>query len=491
MKPPSLARLDLGDSAEAEPGGARQIVVMAINKTEISAVEALDARLHGRLVLPGDVDFEDTTRLWNGSIEKQPALVVRPAGTADVVAAVEFAREEGLAIGVRGGGHNIAGTALADGGLTIDMSSLREVRVDPGARTATVEPGCLLSDVDRATQAYGLATPLGFLSEVGVAGLTLGGGLGYLTRRFGWTVDNLIEVETVTADGAIRRAAKDENEDLFWAIRGAGANLGVVTSFTFRLHEVGPAIYGGLIAWPFERAAEIQEAYRSLTAEAPRELAVWMNLLRAPAAPFVPEEWHGQLVCAMVVCYSGELAGTDEAMEPIRALGGPVIDLLAEQPYCDLQSMLDATEPKGDHYYWKNGFVGEPSDELFLALRGLAADCPIPGAQLGLLHLGGALNERAGDDGAVGNRDAEFVLGVIGAWEPGEARAPEFRDWVSAAWEQLDPYSTGGNYVNFQTADEGEGRIRATYGANFERVEEVKRRYDSGNLFRSNRNIQP
>ena len=450
----------------------------------------LRRRLRGQLLLPGDPDFEAATLIWNGLIERRPVLVVRPADSADVAAAVNFARDRGLPLGVRGGGHNIGGTALADGGLTLDMSLLRRVQVDPGARTATVQPGCLLSDVDRETQQHGLATPLGFISEVGVAGLTLGGGLGYLTRRFGWTVDNLLEVEIVTADGEIRRAAPDENQDLFWAVRGAGANLGVATSFTFRLHEVGPTVYGGLIAWPFDRAEEILDAYRTLTAEAPRELAVWMNLLRAPAAPFVPEPWHGERVCAMVVCYSGELDRVDEVMAPIRALREPVIDLLAEQPYTQVQSYLDPTEPKGDHYYWKTGFARELSDELLATHRALAAECPIPEAQLGVLHLEGALNERSGDDGAVGNRDVRYVVGVLGMWEPGDARGGEFQDWVRQAGERLRPFSTG-NYVNFQTADEGEDRTRATYGSNFERLVEIKRRYDPGNLFRSNRNIRP
>jgi pimeloyl-ACP methyl ester carboxylesterase len=454
-------------------------------------VQALRGRLRGQLLLPADAGFAAATLIWNGLIERTPELVVRPTGTADVVAAVDFARDHGLALGVRGGGHNIGGTALADGGLTIDMSALHGIHVDPRARTATVQPGCLLGDVDRETQLHGLAAPLGFVSEVGVAGLTLGGGLGYLTRRFGWTVDNLLEVEIVTADGKVRRAARDEHEDLFWAVRGAGANLGVVTSFTYRLHEVGPTVYGGLIAWPFERAAEIQDAYRSLTVEAPRELAVWMNLIQAPAAPFVPEEWQGERVCVMLVCYSGELEKTDEVMAPIRALGDPVVDLLGDQPYTQVQSHLDPTEPKGDHYYWKTGFVTGLDDGLLATLRELAAECPIPRAQLGVLHLGGALNERPGDDGAVGNRDVRYVIGALGVWEPGEPRADEYQDWVREAGNQLRPFSTGGNYINFQTADEGDERIRATYGANFERVQEVKRKYDPRNLFRSNRNVRP
>jgi FAD/FMN-containing dehydrogenase len=455
------------------------------------AIDALRERLRGPLLTPGGDGFEEATLLWNGMIDKTPALVVQPTGTADVAAAVDFARDHGLALATRGGGHNLGGTALADGGLTLDMSRLRGVVVDPEARTAIVQAGCLLGDVDRETQLHGLATPLGFISEVGVAGLTLGGGLGYLTRRFGWTVDNLLEVEIVTADGHVRRASRDENPDLFWAIRGAGANFGVVTSFTFRLHQVGPKVYGGLIAWPFDRAEEILATYRTLTAKAPRELAAWLVLFRAPPAPFVPQAWHGERICAMAVCYSGELEEVDEVLAPIRALGDPVFDLLAEQPYTHVQSYLDATEPKGNHYYWKTEFAAELSDEFLSAWRDLAAASPIPEAQIGLLHLGGALNERDGDDGAVGNRDARYACGVIGSWEPGEPGADSFPGWVRDAWQRIRRFSTGGNYINFQTADEDEERIRATYGAHFDRLVEVKTKYDPHNVFRSNRNIRP
>ena len=453
-------------------------------------VDALRSRVRGALLAPGDAGFEEATRLWNGMVEKAPALVVQPTGTADVVEAVSFAREHDLQLSVRGGGHNIAGTALTDGGLTIDMSRLRGIVVDPEARTATVQAGCLLADVDRETQLHGLATPLGFISEVGVAGLTLGGGLGYLTRRFGWTVDNLLEVEIVTADGQVRRASRDESPDLFWAIRGAGANLGVVTSFTFRLHEVGPTVYGGLIAWPFARAEEILRAYRALTAEAPRELAVWMNLLRAPAAPFVPPQWHGERICAMAVCYSGDLDRVNEVLAPIRALGDPVFDLLAPQPYTSVQSYLDATEPKGNHYYWRTEYVAELSDELLSTWRDLAEECPMPDGQMGILHLGGALNEHEADDGAVGNRDARYACGALGMWEPDERGADTFPRWVRDAWDRFRAFSTGGSYINLQTADEGDERIRATYGGNYDRLVEIKERYDPDNLLRSNRNVR-
>jgi FAD/FMN-containing dehydrogenase len=455
------------------------------------AIEALRQRLRAPLLFPGDAGFEEATLLWNGMIDKTPALVVQPTGTADVVAAVDFARDNELLVSVRGGGHHIAGTALADGGLTIDMSRLRGILVDPKARTATVQAGCLLGEVDRETQLHGLATPLGFISETGVAGLTLGGGLGYLTRRFGWTVDNLLEVEIVTADGQIRRASRDEHADLFWAIRGAGANLGVVTSFTFGLHEVGPTVYGGLIAWPFERADEILRAYRTITTEAPRDLAVWLLLLHAPPAPFVPAEWHGQKICAMAVCYSGDLDTVDEALAPIRALGDPVVDLLREQPYVELQSYLDMTEPKGIPHYWKTENLAELSDDLLSTMQDVAAKNDLPEGEIGMLQLGGALNDHDEDDGAVGNRDARYALGVKAMWDPHQPDGHRFPEWVRRGWERLRPFSTGRTYINFQTADEDDNRIRATYGANFDRLAAIKQTYDPDNLFRSNRNIRP
>jgi FAD/FMN-containing dehydrogenase len=442
-----------------------------------------------RMLAPGDAGWDDAVRLWNAMAAKRPALVHQPADADDVAAAIRYARAEALPLGIKCGGHNIAGTAIAEGGLLLDLSRMRQIVVDPQARLARVGAGCLLGDVDRATQQHGLATVLGFFSEVGVAGLTLGGGLGYLTRRFGWTVDNLEEVELVTADGAIRVASRTENAELFWALRGGGGNFGVVTRFTFRLHPVGPRVYGGLIAWPFERADEILHAYRALTMESPRDLTAWLMLLRAPAAPFVPSAWHGRRICAMSVCYSGAAAATDAALAPLRALRDPVFDLLREQPYVELQSYLDATEPKGKHYYWKTEFASELRGELLSTLAALTEDCPIPAAQLGILHLGGCLNERAADDGAVGNRDARYALGVLGAWEPGEPEALGYTRWVQAAGARLQPFSTGGNYVNFQTADEGTHRVRAAYGRNFERLVRIKRLVDPENFFHSNRNL--
>jgi FAD/FMN-containing dehydrogenase len=454
-------------------------------------LDDLDSHVTGRLLRAGDEGWDDALLVWNGMAAKVPALIVQPTSAHDVAAAVRFAHELGLLLSIKGGGHNIAGTAIAERGLTLDLSRMRYVNVDPDARLAHVGPGCLLKDVDQATQEHGLATVLGFISEVGVAGLTLGGGLGYLTRRFGWTVDNLEEVEIVTADSRIRRASREEHPDLFWAIRGAGANLGVVTSFTFRLHPVNPTVYGGLIAWPFERADEILHAYRTITTQAPRELTVFLILLRAPAAPFVPEAWHGKRICAMAICYSGDLDHVDEALAPIRALDDPVVDLLEEQSYTQVQSYLDDSEPKGHHYYWKTEYLAELDDNLLWTMRDLFAECPVPEAELGFLHLGGALNEHAGDDGAVGNRDARFVLGLNGMWAPDEPDADSFRQWIRDAWERVRPFSTGATYINFQTADENQERIRAAYGTNFDRLAKIKQQYDPDNLFRSNRCIRP
>ena len=425
-------------------------------------------------------------------IDKTPALVVQPTGTADVVEAVNFAREHDLELSVRGGGHNIAGTGLADAGLTIDMSRLRGILVDPESRTATVQAGCSLGEVDRETQLHGLATPLGFVSEVGVAGLTLGGGLGYLTRRFGWAVDNLLEVEIVTADGQIRRAGRDENADLFWAIRGAGANLGVVTSFTFRLHEVGPTVYGGLIAWPFERAAEILRAYRTLTSEAPRELAVWMNLLRAPAAPFVAPQWHGERICAMAVCYSGDLRRVDEALAPIRALGDPVFDLLARAALHRGAVLSRRDRAQGQALLLEDGVPGRAERRLPRDLARPRRGVPEPARRRWASSTSaGRSTSTTPTTGRSATATPDTCAEPSGCGSPTSRGRTTFPQWVRGAWERFRAFSTGGNYVNLQTADEDDERIRATYGANFERLREIKQCYDPGNVFRSNRNIQP
>jgi len=450
-------------------------------------LEALNASIGGSLLRKGDDGWDEAIEVWNAMVQKEPALVTQPRSSKEVATAVTFARAHGVLLSVKGGGHNIAGTSIAEGGLTLEMSRMNDVVVDPTARIAHVGPGCRLKDVDTATQAHGLATTLGFVSETGVAGLTLGGGFGYLARRFGWAVDNLVEVEVVTADGEVRIANRDENPDLFWALRGGGGNFGIVTRFTFRLHEVGPMITGGLIVWSAERADEVLATYRELTARAPRELTLAATIRLAPPAPFVPTEWHLKPIVGILVCHSGSNPGQDLA--PLRALGDPIVDMIGEHPYTVQQSMLDDMDPKGLFQYWKAEYLSELTAEYCDTWREAALKQTSPLSYSVIFHLEGALNERDDDDGAVGNRDAKFISGFSGVWAPN--MPSDDIAWVRAGWEAIKPFSTGGNYVNFQMAEDGAERTADAYGKNLDRLQKVKAAYDPGNLFRRNRNISP
>ncbi|MDW3214260.1 MAG: FAD-binding oxidoreductase [Ilumatobacteraceae bacterium] len=451
-------------------------------------IEGLDDRLDGPILRAGDEGWDDAILLWNGMAQKSPALVVQPTSARDVAAAVNFARDRGLALSVKGGGHNIAGTAIAQDGLTLDMSRLRAVVVDPTARVVHAGAGCLLQHVDAATQDHGLATVLGFISETGMAGLTLGGGFGYLTRRFGWAVDNLVEVEIVTADGQIRTANTTDNAELFWALRGGGGNFGVVTRFTFRVHEVGPTITGGLVAWDAQRTDEVLAAYAELTDSAPRELTAAAMIRLAPPAPFVPEEWHGRPVVAMLVCHSGSNPVAD--LGPLQALGEPAFGLVTEKPYVAQQAMLDAMDRKGMHQYWKTEFLPGLSPAYCDTFRDAALDVASPLSFSVIFHIEGALNERDADDGAIGNRDAAFVSGFSGAWPP-DTDGDGIVAAVRRGWQRIHPFSTGGNYVNFQLAEDNVERTASAYGTNHGRLGRAKGIYDPDNVFRSNRNISP
>ena len=453
-----------------------------------SRIDALDQRIEGRVIRNGQPGWDDAVLIWNAMWTAKPALVVQPTSASDVAAAVCFAQDLGLLLSVKGGGHNIAGAAIADGGLMIDMSRMRQVIVDPDARLAQVGGGCLLADVDRATQKFGLATVLGLVSEVGVAGLTLGGGFGNLARRFGWAVDNIEEVEIVTADGVIRTANQNQNPDLFWAIRGGGGNFGVVTRFTFRLHEVGPTIYGGLIAWGAERANDVLAVYQELSETAPRELMTGMVTSLAPPAPFIPEEWHGKPMIAMLVCHSGHEPESD--LLAIRKLGSPIADLIAERPYVEQQTLLDDMEPKGFNQYWKAEYLTGASRDYLAASFDAGMRITSPHSYTITLQLGGAIGDRDHDDGAVGNRDAQFIGGIAAMWEDDE-RDDEHIAWARASFERIKPFSTGGNYVNFQMPDDDGRRTAAAYGTNYDRLKRVKREWDPYNLFRTNRNIAP
>jgi FAD/FMN-containing dehydrogenase len=453
-------------------------------------IDAFRARLRGTLLREGDPGYDESRRIWNGMIDRRPALVARPLGTADVAACVGFAREHGLLFSIKGGGHNIAGLAVCDGGLLLDLSRMRGVWVDPAARTARAQAGCLLGDVDRETQLHGLAAVLGFVSETGIAGLTVGGGFGYLTRRFGWTSDTVRAMQVVTADGRVVRASEDENEDLFWGLRGGGGNFGVVTGFEYGLFPVGPEVVAGAVAWRGEESPAVLAMHRDLVANAPPELTCVCALRIAPPAPWLPPEIHGKPIALIVACHSGPVADGEAAVAPIKAFGTPVGDVLQRRPYIVQQALLDATQPKGRRYYWKSEYLPGLSPELADAVMAHAARLPSPHSAVILFPVDGALNRLPPDHSPVGNRDARVVLNITAAWDD-PADDQKNIAWARETWQDLRRFSTGGTYINFQTEDEGEDRLRAAYGDNYARLAGVKARWDPDNLFRMNKNVAP
>jgi FAD/FMN-containing dehydrogenase len=454
------------------------------------SLAALRASVRGDVLGPGAPGYDESRSLWNAMIDRRPAAVLRCLGVADVQAGVRFARERGLPLCIKGGGHNIAGLAVAEGGLLLDLSRMRGVWVDPAARRARAQAGCVLGDVDRETQAHGLAAVLGFVSETGIAGLTLGGGFGYLSRRWGWTSDTVISMDLVTADGRIARASEEENPDLFWALRGGGGNFGVVTSIEYELQRVGPEITGGVVAWRAQDAPEILERYREIAAGAPPEHACVALMRPAPPAPWLPKEMHGQPIVALLVCDTGPREEAEARAARIKSLGKPVGDVLQRRPYVQQQALLDATQPKGRRYYWKSEYLPEVPAGLLAPFREWAARAPSPHSAVILFPLGGAVAALPDEHSAVGNRSAGIVLNVAASWEsPGDdAKAI---GWARGAWEDLRKFSTGGTYLNFLTEEESDDRVRAALGGNYERLARVKAAWDPENLFRANKNIVP
>ena len=453
-------------------------------------VGGLRMRLRGPVLLPGDAGFEEARTLWNGMIERRPALVARCIGTADVIEAVRFAREHELLLCIKAGGHNIAGLAAADGALMIDLSPMRGVWVEPRRKVAHAQAGCQLGDLDRETQLHGLATVLGFISLTGCAGLTLGGGFGYLTRRFGWTCDNVLGMDVVTAEAKLVRASRDENADLFWGLRGGGGNFGLVTGIDYALHPVGQEIVGGAVAWPASAAEDVLELYRSLAEAAPRELTLVALMRPAPPAPWLPPEMHGKPIVIILACHSGDPAEGERLVAPIKAFGKPVGDVLVRRPYAQLQSMLDATQPKGKRYYWKSEYLAGVEPELCDELIAHAGRIRSPHAAIALFQLGGALNELDEDHSPAGNRQARYVFNITGAWDRPEEDAANI-EWARAAWTGMKRFSTGGTYLNFLTGDEGDERTAAALGNALPRLAGIKRAWDPQNVFRTNRNIRP
>ena len=452
-------------------------------------IDELRERFRGPVIARGDEGYDAAAAVWNGSIRRRPAIVARCTGPADVVAAIEFARRHHLPIAVRGGGHNIAGNATCDDGLVVDLSMLRAVRIDPSRRVAHVSPGCVWGDVDHETQAFGLAVPGGIVSTTGVAGFTLGGGFGHLTRRFGFASDNLIGADVVLADGSYLRASAEENDDLFWAIRGGGGNFGVVTSFDFHLHEAGPEVLGGLIFHPAERAPALLRFLRDFLPASSEELTVFSVLRKAPAAPFVPAEFHGRPVIANLVVHSGEPARAESDLAPLRSFAKPLVDLVTRRPYTAVQAMTDASWLPGFENYWKSDYLTGIPDEAIEVLTEHLETISSPLSDFKVAYLGGAAS-RLPDDSALSHRTLPYILNINTRWRAGEPAEPHLA-WTRSLFEAMQPFSEGKVYVNF-LMDEGKDRVRAAYDPDkYERLVAAKRRYDPDNFFRLNQNIKP
>ena len=449
-----------------------------------------DLTLRGRVIRPGDSDYDAARALYNGMIDKRPKLIARSVDVADVIAAVNYARDEGLLLAIRGGGHNGPGLGSCNDGLVIDLSMMKGVRVDPANRTVRVEAGCTSGDVDHATHAFGLAVPFGIVSTTGVAGLTLGGGTGYLTRKHGLTIDNLLEADIVLADGSVVTASKHQHPDLFWAIRGGGGNFGVVTSFLFQAHPVS-IVYAGPIFWEATHARAVMRTFREFLAQAPEDLGTFVGLKTVPSMDPFPRDYWGRRACAVISSYNGSAAEGEKIMSRLLdAVPPPIFNWMGAMPYPAIQSLFDPFFPKGLQWYWKGDFVQTLSDEAIDVHIAKAAQAP---SELCLTHLypiTGAVHRVAKDATAWSVRDATFSM-VIAAIDSDPKQAEALKTWGRAYWKAVHPFNMDGGYVNFMMDDEGAGRIQASYGDNYARLAVAKARYDPNNLFRVNQNIEP
>ncbi|KUJ81105.1 FAD-binding oxidoreductase [Ruegeria profundi] len=454
-----------------------------------SALDSLDASLRGSVFLPGSPDYDAARVTWNSIVDRRPGFVIRALGASDVQKAVNFVRETGLIMSVRSGGHQIAGHAVADDAVMLDLSHMRSVHVDPHTRTARVAPGAVLADVDRETQAHGLVVPVGINGTTGIAGLTLGGGFGWTTRKFGMTIDNLISAEVITADGSIVTASDSSHPDLFWAIRGGGGNFGVVTSFEFQLHPLGPEVLSGLVVHPIEEASGLLVEYARIADTAPDELTVWSVMRKAPPLPFLPEEWHGREVLIFAACYAGPIADGEAALAGLRSLGEPIADVISPHAFVDWQAAFDPLLTEGARNYWKShDFSTLPAEAISELLEGIAT-LPDPASEVFIAHVGGAMARVAPDATAYPERSAHFIMNVHTRWED-PAKDDACIAWARALYDRMTPHSTGSAYVNFMPADEAD-HMSGAYGANGKKLAQIKGQYDPDNLFRINHNIQP
>ena len=454
-----------------------------------TTVEKFRQSLRGEVITQSDPGYEEARKLYNGMIDKRPLLIARCADVADVISAVRFGRENALLTAIRGGGHNGPGLGSCDDGLVIDLSPMKWVRVNPAHQTVQVGAGCTQGDVDHACHAFGLAVPAGIVSTTGIAGLTLGGGHGYLARRYGLTIDNLLEADVVLADGSFVTANQLQNEDLFWALRGGGGNFGVVTSFMFQAHPVS-TVYAGPVFWDMDDARRVMQWYREFLPQAPEELSSFFGLQLIPSTPPFPKEFWGRKSCALVTCYTGPMERAEEAVKPIREeLPPPLFDWMGPMPFPALQGLFDPLLPKGMQWYWKGDFVKELPDQAIEAHIEHAAKAP---SEISLMHLyliDGAVHRVGRNETPWNCRGATWSM-VIAGIDPDPAKAPAITTWAREYWKAVHPYNLGGAYVNFMM-EEGEDRIRATYGDNYDRLADVKKKYDPDNFFRVNQNIKP
>jgi FAD/FMN-containing dehydrogenase len=456
---------------------------------DAAKIENLKQHFSGKVILPGDDDYDEARKIWNGMVDKRPAVIARCSGTQDAVTALNFARDNGVRFSVRGAGHHIAGNSLCQDGLVIDLSHMRAVKVDAAAKRAVAEGGATLADLDGATLAHGLATPVGINSTTGIAGLTLGGGFGWLSRKYGMTVDNLESAEVVTAKGEVVRASADENPDLFWALRGGSGNFGIVTSFEYRLHAVGPDLLSGLIVYPFSEAKSVLQQYRDFVAKAPPELSVWTVLRKAPPLPFLPAEVHGKEVVVLAILYAGDPAKGEELVAPLEKLGSPVGEHVGVQPFTDWQQAFDPLLTPGARNYWKSHNFTKIDDGLIDAVVEYVQTLPSDECEIFFGSIGCETKKPAPDATAYAHRDAEFVMNVHGRWQTAAEDARCIK-WCREYFEASTPFASAGAYVNFLTEDETD-RVRSAYGPNYDRLAQVKKKYDPDNLFRVNMNIKP
>lgn len=463
---------------------------MEATKTTLdaAAVQDLATRVRGELIQPGDANYEAARKVYNGMIDRHPALIVRAVDVADVVSAVNFARDNKLVLAVRGGGHNGPGLGTCDDGVVIDLGRMKGVYVDPVAKTARVQGGCTWGDVDHATHPFGLATPSGFLSSTGVGGLTLGGGIGYLARTYGLTLDNLLGVEMVLADGSIVTANADEHPDLYWAVRGGGGNFGVVTSFLFKLHPIS-TVYGGPIFWPMEQATDLLKFWRDFILSAPEDINGWFGFATVPpVAPF-PEQYQMQKMCVVTWCYTGPMDKAEERLAPIRAFGPPAFDFAGPIPWPALQSMFDALYPAGLQWYWKADFFNDLSDQAIDLHAKYGPQLPSMHSTMHIYPINGAAHRPGKNDTAFSFRDANFAEVIVGV-DPDPANNERNIQWAKDYWLAEHPHSAGGAYINM-VMDEGEDLVKAAYRDNYARLAQIKKQYDPTNLFSINQNIKP